>query len=84
MFSELRPEQIRLTRKPDGGVSYPVQIVTRIFLGEHTEYLVRHADLGDFLVLVPRQAEATEGGFEPGDAAIATWANGSALILADD
>jgi spermidine/putrescine transport system ATP-binding protein len=82
--ASLRPEQIRLTRKPDGGVSYPVQIVTRIFLGEHTEYLVRHADLGDFLVLVPRQAEATEGGFEPGDAAIATWANGSALILADD
>jgi spermidine/putrescine transport system ATP-binding protein len=79
--ASLRPEQIVLTRKGGG---LPVTVVNRIFLGEHTEYLVRHADLGEFLVLVSRQAEAAEGGFEPGEAGLASWADGAALILADD
>ncbi len=84
--ASIRPEQIALTRvaRDDTGPSLPVTLVTRIFLGEHTEYLVRHATLGDFLVLVSRQAEANEGGFEPGDAAYAVWATGAALILQDD
>lgn len=79
--ASLRPEQIALTRK-DGNL--PVAVVNRIFLGEHTEYLVRHADLGDFLVLVSRQAEAVEGAFEPGNPAYASWSDGAALILADE
>ncbi len=79
--ASLRPEQIALSRKA-GGLS--VSVINRIFLGEHTEYLVRHSDLGEFLVLVSRQAEAAEGGFEPGDAAHASWPDGAALILADD
>ncbi len=83
-FASLRPEQISLTRHPGAGVSLPVQVQTRIFLGEHTEYLVKHADLGAFLVLVSRQAEASEGGFEPGDSAHANWQDGAALLLADD
>jgi spermidine/putrescine transport system ATP-binding protein len=61
-----------------------VTVVNRIFLGEHTEYLVRNADLGEFLVLVSRQAEAVEGAFEPGDTAFAAWQDGAALILGDD
>ena len=81
--ASLRPEQISLShaRPADG---HAVQVINRIFLGEHTEYLVRHAGLGDFLVLVPRQAEATEGGFEPGAQAFAEWRDGTALILQDD
>ncbi len=84
--ASIRPEQIALTRTAhDGaGISVPVTMVTRIFLGEHTEYLVRNACLGDFLVLVSRQAEAAEGIFEPGDAAHAAWAANAALILEDD
>ena len=78
--ASLRPEQIRLARHAGGD---PVQIVTRIFLGEQTEYLVQGAP-GAFLVLVPRQAEAAEGGFEPGETAHASWADGAALILGDD
>ena len=78
----LRPEQIQLRKGASSGV--PVHIVTRIFLGEHTEYLVRHGALGDFLVLVPRQAETAEGGFEAGDTARAEWRDGAALILKDD
>jgi spermidine/putrescine transport system ATP-binding protein len=76
----VRPEQIELTRKsrPDGR---SVQVINRIFLGEHTEYLVRDADLGDMLVLVARQAEAAEGAFAPGDMAFVGWAGDAALIL---
>jgi spermidine/putrescine transport system ATP-binding protein len=81
--ASLRPEQIALSRTAtDRGL--PVTVVNRIFLGEHTEYLVRNADLGEFLVLVSRQAEASEGGFEPGDQALASWPDGAALILGDD
>ena len=81
--ASLRPEQIALTRAgPGDGVA--VTVVNRIFLGEHTEYLVRNAGLGEFLVLVSRQAEAVAGAFEPGDEARAFWPDGAALILADD
>ena len=80
--ASLRPEQISLTRQSGHGVK--VRIVALIFLGEHTEYLVRHETLGDFLVLVPRQSEASEGRFDLGADAYATWADGAALILADD
>jgi spermidine/putrescine transport system ATP-binding protein len=84
--ASLRPEQIALYRQPSAQRESGLQVtvINRIFLGEHTEYLVRNADLGDFLVLVSRQAEAVEGGFEPGDAAFAAWQDETALILADD
>jgi spermidine/putrescine transport system ATP-binding protein len=82
--ASLRPEQIALHRKGAGGNALPVTVVNRIFLGEHTEYLVRNVDVGDFLVLVSRQAEAVEGGFEPGEQALASWPDGAALILGND
>ena len=74
----VRPEQIALTRSPG---AFAVQVKNRIFLGEHTEYLVTSATLGDFLVLVSRQAEAVAGSFEPGDNAYADWTAETALIL---
>ncbi len=85
----IRPEQIGLTRlsRPGtmaGAGAEPVTIINRIFLGEHTEYLVRHAALGDLMVLVSRQAEAAEGSFAPADTAFITWAAASALILQHD
>ncbi len=86
-FLCLRPEQITLQRAPQdaaGHISVPVTIAARIFLGEHTEYLVKNADLGEFLVLVPRQAEALEGAFEPGQTAQAAWRDGVGLILGND
>jgi spermidine/putrescine transport system ATP-binding protein len=79
----IRPEQIELTHTARTDTE-PVTVVNRIFLGEHTEYLVRHAVLGDVLVLVARQAEAIEGGFGPGDAGFIGWANTAALILGND
>jgi spermidine/putrescine transport system ATP-binding protein len=84
----LRPEELSLQRAgtpvAPGQTSVPVTVVNRIFLGEHTEYLVRHGTLGDILVLVPRRAEAGSGGFAPGEAADAVWEEGAALILPDD
>jgi len=79
----IRPEQIELAHQPRDGTE-PVVVVNRIFLGEHTEYLVRHAALGDLLVLVARQAEAAEGSFGPGDRGFVTWAPDAGLILAQD
>lgn len=79
----IRPEQIGLARRARDGAQ-PVTIVNRIFLGEHTEYLVRHAALGDLLVLVARQVEAIEGSFATGDAGHVSWAPEAALILPDD
>ncbi|WP_037283460.1 ABC transporter ATP-binding protein [Rubellimicrobium mesophilum] len=81
--ASIRPEQVALLR-PGQGVGLPVRVLTGIFLGEHTEYLVRHEDLGEFLAHVPRQAEAAQGRFAPGDEAIAAWPEGAALILGDD
>ena len=77
----LRPEQIALRSGGDDDVSLPVHIVNRIFLGEHTEYLVKSAELGEFLVLVSRQAEAQHGSYQPGDATFAGWKAQSALVL---
>ncbi|MGQ0610352.1 MAG: ABC transporter ATP-binding protein [Paracoccaceae bacterium] len=79
----IRPEQIGLTHQDEGG-QVPVTVINRIFLGEHTEYLVRSADLGDLLVLVARQAEAREGSFQPGQAGFVSWGPEAGLILAEE
>lgn len=79
----VRPEQIALTRSPGEG-RFAVTVVNRIFLGEHTEYLVTSDELGAVLVHVARQAEAAEGGFAPGDRPFASWAPDAALVLQDD
>jgi spermidine/putrescine transport system ATP-binding protein len=82
--ASLRPEQIGLTRQPNGSTAIEVKIAAQIFLGEHTEYLVRHGSLGEFLVRLSRSAEASEGGFEVGMTAFASWQEGAALILANN
>ncbi len=74
----VRPEQMKLHRNGEG---QSVHIQNRIFLGEHTEYLVRHETLGDFLVLSPRQSEMNEGPFSVGDMAQVSWEPGTTLIL---
>ena len=74
----VRPEQMKLHRQEDG---LAVEVRNRIFLGEHTEYLVNHKTLGDFLVLSPRQSERAEGAFAVGDSANVSWEDSAALIL---
>lgn len=79
----IRPEQIRLDRSPEAD-GLEVTVHNRIFLGEHTEYVVRHAALGEFLVLAPRRTEATDGPFRQGETAQARWDPDAALVLDRD
>ncbi|MGE4245953.1 MAG: ABC transporter ATP-binding protein [Parvibaculaceae bacterium] len=85
----VRPERVLLARNRDGlpegsAPKAEVEILNRIFLGEHTEYLVRDPQLGEFMVLAPRQAELGAGAFESGDRAFAGWHPEAALALAMD
>ncbi len=78
----IRPEQIRLSKtKLPGGLEVSVQ--NRIFLGEHTEYLVRHNKLGNIAVLAPRQAEGDADTLNKGDVAWVQWATEAALVLSN-
>lgn len=77
----VRPEQIQLSRSAGAEGQLPVKVLNRIFLGEHTEYLVKNQTLGEFLVLVPRQSEAQEGPFATGDSLQASWDAAAALVL---
>jgi spermidine/putrescine transport system ATP-binding protein len=75
----IRPELIRLA--PGHGHGLGGTVRNRIFLGEHSEYLVDAGPFGDLLVLVPRSLEQS-GGFAPGDPVSLHWEERSALILA--
>jgi spermidine/putrescine transport system ATP-binding protein len=83
-----RPELISLAGK--SAAARPAEFTTdariknRIFLGEHTEYLVEAANLGDILVLTPKKEDSETGGFSPGDEVFVGWHERSALVLADN
>jgi len=84
----VRPELVRVM--PTAGASgaetdveAPGRIKNRIFLGEHTEYLVGTRELGDILALVPKHVEASDGGFGPGDEVRIGWRMSAALSLAE-
>ena len=79
----MRPEQVRLSREPvGGGLSATVQ--NRIFLGEHTEYVVRHERLGTITALAPRQADSALSALGKGDRVWVHWTPDAALILRPD
>ncbi len=59
------------------------RIKNRIFLGEHTEYLIDTEGLGNILVMSPKHIENAQGGFEPGDDVAIGWKNEAALVLED-
>jgi len=81
----IRPEMVVLSAHDtnaadmDTDVALNGRIKNRIFLGEHTEYLVDAEGLGDFLVLSPKHIESAQGGFAPGDAIAIGWKNDTAL-----
>ncbi len=56
-------------------------IKNRIFLGEHTEYLVETRGFGEVLALVPKHVETSQGGFDPGDEVLIGWRDAAALSL---
>jgi spermidine/putrescine transport system ATP-binding protein len=65
-----------------GGLLTTVQ--NRIFLGEHTEYVVRQEHLGSITALVPRQADASLSTLGKGDTVWVHWIPEAALILRPD
>jgi spermidine/putrescine transport system ATP-binding protein len=67
----------------DTDVAVNGRIKNRIFLGEHTEYLIDAEGLGDVLVLSPKHVEGMRGTFEPGDTVAIGWKNDTALALED-
>ena len=79
----VRPEQIRMERDatPD---ALQCTVLNRIFLGEHTEYLVHQEDLGNISVLAPRQSDEGLNTLGKGDIAWLHWADEGALILKND
>jgi spermidine/putrescine transport system ATP-binding protein len=84
----VRPERMSIARlgpksERSPGVSEVVRVKNRIFLGEHTEYLVEGPRLGAFMVLSPRQAEEADP-LAIGEAAIVRWSPSNALVLGGD
>jgi spermidine/putrescine transport system ATP-binding protein len=85
----VRPELISIG-PPDSNaetlgtdVVIPGRIQNRIFLGEHTEYLVSTEKYGDILVLSPKYIESIRGSFERDDDVAIGWKNEIALALED-
>ena len=67
----------------DVDVALNGRVKNRIFLGEHTEYLVDTEGFGDVLVLSPKHIESERGSFDPGDKVSVGWKNDTALVLED-
>ena len=84
----VRPEMIEIAASvkhlPDGlSARVPVKVLNRIFLGEHTEYVVVNDVLGQFLVMAPRKSEREAGVYDIGDMIAAGWRTDSERILPD-
>ena len=84
----VRPELIAIStskREPKTAMTEVDGVVlNRIFLGEHTEYLVNAGPFGDLLVLLPKKEDAVGGGFAAGDKVFVGWAAHQALVLGNN
>lgn len=79
----VRPEQIRMGRTSSSS-ALEVTVQNRIFLGEHTEYLVRHTNLGSIIVMAPRQSDAALQAPSKGETVWIEWDADAGLILKND
>jgi spermidine/putrescine transport system ATP-binding protein len=82
----VRPEQLAVARDPKSlsrnkAIATTASVLNRIFLGEHTEYLLRDRHLGEFLVLTPRLTELSERPLEVGETVHVAASRESALVL---
>lgn len=85
----VRPEQIEIAateaKLPEGlATRLPVKVLNRIFLGEHTEYVVAHEKLGQFMVMAPRKSEREAGVYDIGDTIAAGWRAEAERFLPND
>ena len=82
----IRPEQILLSRLkdqlPDGCcLKFKASIRNRIFLGEHTEYVLHNDAFGEFLALTPRQSERGQSAFTVDETIYIGWQEEAILAL---
>ena len=82
----VRPEMIEIAQSmkhlPEGlSARVPAKVLNRIFLGEHTEYVVANDLLGEFMVMAPRKSEREAGVYEIGDTIAAGWRAEAERIL---
>lgn len=85
----VRPEQLRMSRSrieqtATDAICTKCVVLNRIFLGEHTEYLLRSEQLGEILLLAPRQNELTEPPLNTGEHVYVTCSRDSALVINAD
>ena len=85
----VRPEQLRMSRSRSeqtdaDAICTNGVVLNRIFLGEHTEYLLRNEKLGEILLLAPRQNELTEPPLNAGEHVYVTCSRDSALVINAD
>jgi len=84
----VRPEMISI-RAPgeiitDSSITIKGRVMNRIFLGEHTEYLVATEGYGDVMVLSPKSIEHSNRSFAPDDQVFLSWTPEAALVLGDN
>ena len=84
----IRPELIAISsarkKSSPGTVELDAIVLNRIFLGEHTEYLVNAGVFGELLVLLPKKEDPSSGGFATGERVFVSWAEDQALVLANN
>ena len=89
VYLSIRPEQLILSRDEnrlsgDYSIKCRARVLNRIFLGEQTEYLLQHPQLGEFLALSSRHNELSEKPFESNEEVYVACSRDTALILDGD
>jgi spermidine/putrescine transport system ATP-binding protein len=83
----VRPEMISISTTGEAingnGVAIQGRVMNRIFLGEHSEYLIATEEYGDVLVLSPKSIESMNRSFAPGDNISISWRPEAVLVLGD-
>ena len=83
----VRPEMISITATDETmnstNVTIQGQVMNRIFLGEHSEYLIATEGYGEVMVLSPKSSESVSRNFAPGDNVSISWKPESVLVLGD-
>ena len=85
----IRPELIVVAARDSSATDMQTDVAlngrvkNRIFLGEHTEYLIDVDSLGEVLVLSPKHIESARGGFALDEIVTIGWKNDAALALED-
>jgi spermidine/putrescine transport system ATP-binding protein len=83
----VRPEMISIASAAETingtSVAIPGRVMNRIFLGEHSEYLIATEEYGDVLVLSPKSIESINRSFAPGDNISISWRPEAVLVLGD-